>query len=233
MNGLNALLDNPVLLLIVLAAGAVIGIAVERFAEGLNKAQRKAYWQGRKHKGGEVVGLRPSSAAQAAEEPSRTELASRQLKQVMEARFKPRALFNKPERRLFASLDRILTEETPGWRAMGQVSLGEILYSENKDAFLAINSKRVDLLIVDADCRPLHAVEFHGTGHHKGLEAAARDAVKKEALRRAGIGYVEVVSGDTQGDLRNRVRALVRSATTAAAEPETWPGFGRKTATPR
>jgi hypothetical protein len=33
--------------------------------------------------------------------------------------------------------------------------------------------------------------------HLKGTHAtAARDAVKKEALRRAGIGYVEVVAGD-------------------------------------
>jgi len=59
---------------------------------------------------------------------------------------------------------------------------------------------------------PLHAVEFQGTGPHKGQEAAARDAVKREALRRAGIGYMEVISGDTPGALRSRVRALVRSA---------------------
>ena len=76
------------------------------------------------------------------------------------------------------------------------------------DAYLAINSKRVDLLIIDAEFRPLHAVEFQGKGHHQGT-AAARDAVKKEALRRAGIGYVEVVSGDTPAHVREMVRRLV------------------------
>ena len=51
--------------------------------------------------------------------------------------------------------------------------------------------------IVGEDCRPLHAIEYQGSGHFKGAHAtAARDAVKKEALRRAGIGYVEVVPGD-------------------------------------
>jgi hypothetical protein len=90
---------------------------------------------------------------------------------------------------------------------MGQVSLGEILASDDKNAYLAINSKRADLLIIDADSRPLHAVEFQGTGHHQGT-AAARDAVKKEALRRAGIGYVEVVPGDTPAELRAMVRKL-------------------------
>lgn len=33
----------------------------------------------------------------------------------------------------------------------------------------------------------------------------AIDAVKKEALRRAGIGYVEVVAGDTPAELRRLV----------------------------
>ena len=93
---------------------------------------------------------------------------------------------------------------------MGQVSLGQILASEDKGAYLAINSKRVDLLIVDADCRPLHAIEFQGTGHHQGT-AAARDAIKKEALRRAGVGYIEVISGDTPADLRAIVRKLAGS----------------------
>ena len=38
--------------------------------------------------------------------------------------------------------------------------------------------------------------------------AAARDAVKQEALGRAGIGYVEVVSGETPAELRAMVRKL-------------------------
>jgi hypothetical protein len=73
-----------------------------------------------------------------------------------------------------------------------------------------INFKRVDLLIVDDDCKPLHAIEYQGGGHFKGARAtAARDAVKKEALRRAGIGYVEVVAGDTPAELRRVVERLV------------------------
>src|SRR3546814_4587109 len=76
------------------------------------------------------------------------------------AEFSARPLLNRGERRLLSLLDKILAEESPGWRAMGQVSLGEILASPNEAAFFAVNSKRVDLLIVDADCRPLHAVEI-------------------------------------------------------------------------
>jgi hypothetical protein len=47
--------------------------------------------------------------------------------------------------------------------------------------------------------------------HFEGAHAtAARDAVKKEALRRAGIGYVEVVVGEmSPGELRGVVERLV------------------------
>jgi hypothetical protein len=68
------------------------------------------------------------------------------------------------------------------------------------------------MLLVDAECRPLHAIEYQGGSHHRGT-AAARDAVKKEALRRAGIGYVEVVAGDhTPAELRRIVEKLVQRA---------------------
>jgi Protein of unknown function (DUF2726) len=35
------------------------------------------------------------------------------------------------------------------------------------------------------------AIEYHGRGHYQGT-AAARDTVKKEALRQAGVRYIEV-----------------------------------------
>jgi hypothetical protein len=55
------------------------------------------------------------------------------------------------------------------------------------------------------------AIEYQGSGHHlPGNVAAARDAVKKEALRKAGIGYHEVVAGETTpAELRRLVEKLV------------------------
>jgi hypothetical protein len=200
-----ALIDKPWLLLIVLAVGAVCGMVAERVGEQINRAERRRYWQ-RKNGGRQST----NEAAQVKErKASPVEIAADQLRLVMEARFMARPLLNKSERRLLAVIDQALAEYSPGWRAMGQVSLGEVLSSPNQDAYFAVNSKRVDMLIVDADCRPLHAVEFQGRGHHNGRNTAARDAVKKEALRRAGIGYVEVVSGDTPAEVREMVRKLV------------------------
>lgn len=71
---------------------------------------------------------------------------------------------------------------------------------------------RCVFVLVDDDCKPIHVIEYQGGGHFKGAHhTAARDAVKKEALRRAGIGYVEVVAGDTPAELRRVVERLVRS----------------------
>jgi hypothetical protein len=151
--------------------------------------------------------------------PGRAMDAADQLRTVMRADFKPQALLNKSETRLFRALDKLVIEMAPpGWQVMAQVSLGEILKCEDKAAFGCINSKRVDLLIVDADCNPLHAIEYQGGGHFKGAHAtAARDAVKKEALRRAGIGYDEIVAGNhTPAELRRVIEKLIKATAPAS-----------------
>jgi hypothetical protein len=169
--------------------------------------RRTSRWGGSRQ--GSVYRLRPKHDALL----DRPVDAAAQLRTVMRAEFKPQALLNKSEARLFKVLDKMVIEMAPpGWQVMAQVSLGEILRCEDKAAFGCINSKRVDLLIVDADCNPLHAIEYQGGGHFKGAHAtAARDAVKKEALRRAGIGYDEVVAGNhTPAELRRVVEKVVQ-----------------------
>ena len=160
---------------------------------------------------GSVYPLRPRHDAL----PGRATDPADQLRTVMKADFKPQALLNKSEARLFKVLDKMVIEMAPpGWQVMAQVSLGEILRCDDKEAYWCVNAKRVDLLIVDADCNPLHAIEYQGGGHFKGAHTtAARDAVKKEALRRAGLGYDEVVAGNhTPAELRRVVEKLVQKA---------------------
>ncbi|GAA4717187.1 hypothetical protein GCM10023325_12290 [Sphingomonas lutea] len=172
--------------------------------------QRRAEWRRRKDSSGkeqrgELLHLQPKHDTL----PKKIPDAADQLRTVMKAEFKPQPLLNKSEARLFKAIDKWVIDLRPGWQVMAQVSLGEILKCDDKAAYACINSKRVDLLIVDDECRPLHAIEYQGGAHFKGAHAtAARDAVKKEALRRAGIGYVEVVAGDTPAELRRVVERL-------------------------
>lgn len=222
-----ALIDKPHLLILVLGAGAVLGMLVEQIVS----KQRRAEWQRRNARWREKRGNRDraSTAFRAIEggkpaDPLAT--AADQLRTVMKAEFKPQPLLNRKEARVFESLNKIIAEVAPDWRVMAQVSLGEVLRSEDDAAYRCINSKRVDLLLIDGDCRPLHAIEYQGGAHHQG-SAAARDAVKKEALRRAGIGYVEVVAGDTPAELRRVVARLVGKASAPRD------GFGKREVAPR
>lgn len=194
--------DNLGIVVLLLIVGTLFGMRLQKFI-----------WQMKRSSRGQRDG-RPGKVVPFQEPKAKVPDAADQLRTVMKADFKAQPLLNKSEARLFKALDKMVIELRPGWQVMAQVSLGEILRSGDKDAYACINSKRVDLLIVDDDCKPIHAIEYQGGGHFKGAHAtAARDAVKKEALRRAGIGYVEVVAGDTPVELRRVVERLVGKST--------------------
>lgn len=205
-----ALVEKPHLLIAVLLVGAFVGIIIEQF---LSKTRRQAWrernrWRWEKNRSAGKIASGPWLSMP---DPAVTKQpdAADQLRIVMGAHFMARSLLNKSEARVFKELDRIVIGCNPGWQVMAQVSLGEILSSKDADAYSCINSKRVDLLLVDEDCQPRYAIEYQGGAHHQGT-AAARDAVKKEALRRAGIGYHEVLAGHTTpSDLRRLVEKLV------------------------
>jgi hypothetical protein len=131
--------------------------------------------------------------------------ARQQLDSVRLAPFEKQRLLSYLEYRAFRIIEEDLAAERRGHRVFAQTSLGEVLKTPSRNAFSAINSKRVDILVVDAGGWPLLAVEFQGSGHYQG-DAATRDAVKKEALRKAGVRYLEVFESDTDGQIRSRVR---------------------------
>ena len=189
--------DHPFAFIIVLVIGAALGMFVERFVETQDKEKRRAYWRGR-NKMKANAKLKPID-----------NLAADQLQTVMKARFESRALLNRPEAKVFLALDEAVISRNSGWQVMAQVSLGEFLSSKSNDAYFAVNSKRVDFALMDENCCVVHTLEYQGSGHHQG-SAAARDAVKKEALRKAGIGYHEIVGGHTTpAELRALVEKLV------------------------
>jgi len=203
-----ALIEKPHLLALVLAIGAFFGMTVERaFSEIRRRAWREKRFRGhnRSRALARVTAIREPA-------PPKQPDAADQLRIVMGATFSVQPLLNKSEARVFKELDRMVIGCDPTWQVMAQVSLGEILRSKDADAYRCTNSKRVDLLLVDGDCQPRHAIEYQGGAHHQGT-AAARDAVKREALRRAGIGYHEVTAGQTTPtELRRLVEKLMRKS---------------------
>lgn len=207
-----ALIDKPLSLVAVLFVGALFGMAIEQIVS----KQRGEAWKARKKARGEWVQrsrarLKSSAAPRHDAVPPRIggiPDAADQLRTVMSAQFRAKRLLNRGEGRVFAALEQIVAKLAPGWHVMAQVSLGEVLDADSGQAFNTINAKRVDFLLVDAEMQPRHAIEYQGQGHHQGT-AAARDAVKKEALRRAGIGYAEVFADDTPAELRMTVVKII------------------------
>ncbi len=166
----------PLLLAFALLAGFLIGLGA---ADAMKRRGRRR--------------TKPSTTAVKVV-PTPRNPATDQLATVMKAEFYAKRLMSRQEARVFYALERGLAKHPLGWRVMAQVSLGEVLGSTDTNAFQAVNSKRVDMLIIARDGLPIAAVEYQGSGHYQGT-AAARDAVKREALRRAGIEFPKFVPG--------------------------------------
>jgi hypothetical protein len=210
MEAIDLFLGHPIALFIVLVIGAAFGIGLERLAAHFDKQKRKAYWRGRNDAKGKAK-IVPIDRTPNKQEPA--DFAAEQLKVVSKAEFAQRPLLNRSEANVFTALDKAVIARNPGWQVMAQVSLGEFLASPDKDAYFAVNSKRVDFALMDDKCCVRHALEYQGNGHHLSDSTAARDAIKKEALRKAGIGYHEIVAGHTTpGELRALVEKLVPGA---------------------
>ena len=147
--------------------------------------------------------------------------AADQLRIVSTASYEPRQLLSKSEAKIFYWAEDIVKESDLPWRVMAQVAIGQVLASPDKAAHAAINAKRVDLLVITNSGFPVVAIEYQGEGHYQG-NAPIRDAIKREAFRRAGIGFLEVTPAQTRDDLK---RELLRFA--SASKQEAQAGAGR------
>ena len=175
------------------------------------RAARKPFrpyiaWHGRQQVRGSQSRSTPQTAGLPVTE-SDLAIVSKHMAAVMQGDFARRRLLNRSEYRVFCIVERTLGGHR-GYRVFPQTCLGEVLQSPDKDAFMAINAKRVDLLIVDPAGWPKLAIEYQGEGHYQGV-AIARDAIKKEALRKAGVAYLEVGSDDDDDRIVARVHELL------------------------
>lgn len=194
----------------IVGIAVLVGIAIFIFGLSLfekGKRGRRRQWRPR------VLTRRPDMADPA-----------NQMNAISNARFVPVRVLNASEYRVFAALEDIVADLAPGHRVLAQVSLGEVIkvptsagdWRGGKDAFASVNSKRIDIAVMDPRGFVVLAVEYQGQGHHQG-NAFIRDAVKREALRKAGIPMLEVVPGMTPSELRLRASGLLQPAHSSVA----------------
>ncbi len=137
-----------------------------------------------------------------------------QLQQVTDARFSQRRLITDNEEQILQALEVIIHDLDLDWRVMAQVNLAEVVDSTDPAALAAIDDQRVALLVVSAAQMPLAAVEYQPLGQIRD-DGTLRAAIKREALRRADIEYIEIRSNDTPEMLRDQVRRLAARLTAA------------------
>jgi hypothetical protein len=148
---------------------------------------------------------------------------AQQLHAIARVEFECTPLLNRQEARLLPLLESTARDLQSGHRVMAQTSLGELIRpksgtateDDRSAAFASINSKRLDFAIIDRAGRLAVAVEYQGSGHHQGT-AFMRDAVKREAIRRAGIPFIEVEPDFDPALLRSRISGLLAAGTQAA-----------------
>ena len=146
-----------------------------------------------------------------------------QIEAVSQVAFEPVRLLNREEAPLLPLLERCISGLGQGHRVMAQTSLGELIRprrgsadaGQARRAFASINSKRLDFAIIDRRGYLVCAVEYQGSGHYH-RESFMRDAVKREALRKAGIAFVEVPHGYTADEVRWQVKKALAPAGAAA-----------------
>lgn len=153
-----------------------------------------------------------------------------QLEAVRRVEFERCPLLNRSESAVFVVLEEVL-RDLGGYRLMAQTSLGEVIRPVPRsgtkialeEARASINSKRLDFAVFDTSGALVLALEYHGHGHHNRT-SALRDAVKREALSRAGVPLIEIPERWNAGRLAGDVRAaLVAEAPQVTPPPESQP----------
>lgn len=140
---------------------------------------------------------------------------ARQMHAVAQAGFETKPLLNREEAGLLPLLEHVVRDLGKGHRVMAQTSLGELVRpcgdwnsSQNRAAFAAINAKRLDFSIIDRFGHLKVAIEYQGSGHYHET-SFMRDAVKREAVRKAGAGWLEVDEAMSRAAIRSRLHELL------------------------
>lgn len=133
-------------------------------------------------------------------------------------------LLNRQEARLLPVLEHCVREWGNRHRLMAQVALGELIRpnegegtdEERRRGYASINAKRVDFAVINRWGLLVAAIEYQGSGHYH-RNSFMRDAVKREALRKAGVPLIEFAENFRVDEVKARMRDLLQQDGQAAS----------------
>jgi hypothetical protein len=164
----------------------------------------------------------PRESAESAEKEHEEHL-EKQLQDVMRetVNFSAIRVMRRGEYNVFRAALSVTRQPRPSgtypFYVFPQVSLGQIIQTDApfglgwqaEAAHRAINSKRCDLLIADLYGNPVAVLEYQGPDHNIGGTAEKRDRIKRIALERAGVRFVEIKDGATQSEIQQTIRDVM------------------------
>jgi hypothetical protein len=154
-------------------------------------------------------------------EQEQAEFLDGQLAAVMGQRvtFYRRRIMNRGEYGVFRAAMDVTRQPMPTgafpFFCFPQVSLGEIIGTERAGepdsdaAHQAINSKRADLTIFDRSGLPIAVIEYQGSGHDLGGDSKRRDKIKRVALERAGVKFIEIADRTAPAEIQRIIREML------------------------
>ena len=151
--------------------------------------------------------------------PMHLALATRRHKWsfIAKADFEPRRLLNKSEYRILQILEKITREVGGRPSRHGPNQLGLKLLPQDRIRigrkratlrFARSTASALDFLIIDHSGLPALAVEHQGHGHYQN-RAFMRDAVKREAVRKAKVKFLEIPAEYDARVLEEQIRSVL------------------------
>lgn len=129
-----------------------------------------------------------------------------QLLIVEKTSYECKPITNFEARSTLKVVETFFAEYGGGYRVLPELAMGAVLGTKMDAGFHCINSKRLDVGVVDAQGFLVVAVEYHGTGHYTDADTPIRDLVKKRALQKVGIDLIEVYPGEPEQVIRQKLQ---------------------------
>jgi len=130
---------------------------------------------------------------------------TQELKAVRREKYKKGKLLNKSEMQLLWELEDALKGKS--YRIILQTSLGAFLQHNDKNAFLKVNCKRADFVIMNRFGYPEAVIEYNGEGHYS-KDSGLRDNIKEIACNSAEIPFITISYKDKY-DLKKAIQEKV------------------------
>ncbi len=139
------------------------------------------------------------------------------LRYVQVSQYTLRPLMSKKVYSLFKLDERFFKDMNQGHLVIPEMCMGAALNCTDKEGFSSINSKRLDIGVIDRTGNLILAIEYNGGGHYQA-NAAGRDAVKRLALNKAQVPLIEVIPDDSNDRILEKLKSVMPTAVAKGSE---------------